>query len=148
MLIGALDECALYVARATDPAAARQQCTLSSSSCSTASAPMPASDRRAMQMFVVGGTGAVGGHAIPALVREGHSVTALARTPEKAAALIAQGATPLSVSLFDRSALTAVFTGHDAVVNLATAIPSMSRWMSAKAWRSNDRVRTEGSGGG
>jgi AcrR family transcriptional regulator len=27
VLIGALDECALYVARATDPAAAREQCT-------------------------------------------------------------------------------------------------------------------------
>jgi uncharacterized protein YbjT (DUF2867 family) len=98
-----------------------------------------------MRVFVAGGTGAVGGRAIPALVREGHSVTALARTPEKVAALTAQGATPASVSLFDRSALTAVFTGHDAVVNLATAIPSMSRWMSARAWRSNDRVRTEGS---
>jgi nucleoside-diphosphate-sugar epimerase len=98
-----------------------------------------------MQVFVVGGTGAVGGHTIPALVREGHSVTALARTPQKAAALTAQGATPLSVSLFDRPALTTAFNGHDAVVNLATAIPSMSRWMSAKAWRRNDRVRTEGS---
>jgi nucleoside-diphosphate-sugar epimerase len=98
-----------------------------------------------MRVFVAGGTGAVGGHAIPALVREGHLVTALARTPEKAAALIAQGATPCSVSLFDRPALTAVFTGADAVINLATAIPSMSRWMSTKAWRRNDRVRTEGS---
>jgi len=96
-------------------------------------------------VFVAGGTGAVGGHAVPALVREGHSVTALARTPEKAAALTAQGATPTSVSLFDRSALTAVFTGQDAVVNLATSIPSMSRWMSTKAWRRNDWVRTEGS---
>jgi hypothetical protein len=27
VLIGALDECALYVARAPDPTAARQQCT-------------------------------------------------------------------------------------------------------------------------
>jgi nucleoside-diphosphate-sugar epimerase len=98
-----------------------------------------------MRVFVAGGTGAVGGYAIPALVRAGHSVTALARTPEKAAALSAQGATPLSASLFDRSALTTAFNGHDAVVNLATAIPPMSRWMSAKAWRSNDRVRTEGS---
>jgi nucleoside-diphosphate-sugar epimerase len=70
---------------------------------------------------------------------------ALARTPEKAATLTAQGATPVSVSLFDRSALTAAFTGQDAVVNLATAIPSMSQWMSAKAWRRNDRIRTEGS---
>jgi nucleoside-diphosphate-sugar epimerase len=98
-----------------------------------------------MRVFVAGGTGAVGGHTIPALVREGHSVTALARTPEKAAALTTQGATPLSVSLFDRSTLTAAFTSHDAVINLATAIPSMSRWMSAKAWRRNDRIRTEGS---
>jgi hypothetical protein len=39
----------------------------------------------------------------------------------------------------------AVFTGQDAVINLTTAIPSMSRWMSALAWRRNDRVRTEGS---
>jgi nucleoside-diphosphate-sugar epimerase len=98
-----------------------------------------------MRVFLAGGTGAVGGHTIPALVREGHSVTALARTPEKAAALTEQGATPVSVSLFDRSKLTAAFTGHDAVVNLATAIPPMSRWMSSKAWRSNDRIRTEGS---
>jgi nucleoside-diphosphate-sugar epimerase len=72
-------------------------------------------------------------------------VTALARTPQKAAALTAQGATPVSVSLFDRSALTAGLTGHDAVINLATAIPPVSRWMSTKAWRRNDRVRTEGS---
>jgi nucleoside-diphosphate-sugar epimerase len=98
-----------------------------------------------MRVFVAGGTGAVGGHTIPALVREGHSVTALARTPQKAAALTAQGATPVTVSLFDRSALTAVFTDHDAVVNLATAIPSISRWMSTKAWRRNDGVRTKGS---
>jgi len=98
-----------------------------------------------MRVFVAGGTGAVGGHAIPALVREGHSVSALARTPEKAAALSAQGATPVSVSLFDRSGLTAVFSGQDAIVNLARAIPSMSRWMSTKAWRRNDRVRTDGS---
>jgi nucleoside-diphosphate-sugar epimerase len=98
-----------------------------------------------MRVFVAGGTGAVGGHTIPALVGDGHSVTALARTPQKAAALSARGATPVSVSLFDQSALTAVFAGHDAVVNLATAIPPMSRWMSSKAWRLNDRIRTEGS---
>jgi nucleoside-diphosphate-sugar epimerase len=98
-----------------------------------------------MRVFVAGGTGAIGGHAIPALVREGHTVTALARTPEKAAALTAQGATAVSVSLFDRSALTAVFAGRDAVVNLASAIPPMTRFLSVKAWRNNDRVRSEGS---
>jgi nucleoside-diphosphate-sugar epimerase len=98
-----------------------------------------------MRVFVAGGTGAVGGHVIPALVQQGHAVSALARTPQKAATLTAQGATPVYVSLFDRSALAAAFAGHHTVVNLATAIPPMRRWMSAKAWRNNDRVRTEGS---
>ena len=96
-------------------------------------------------VFVTGGTGAIGGHVIPLLVREGHAVTALARTPEKAAALSAQGATAMPVSLFDRTALTAAFAGHDAVVNLATAIPPMTRFMSVRALRDNERIRTEGS---
>jgi nucleoside-diphosphate-sugar epimerase len=98
-----------------------------------------------MRVFVTGGTGAAGRHTIPALVQQGHMVTALARTPEKAAALTAQGATAVLVSLFDRAALAAAFAGHDAVINLASAIPPMRRWLTAKAWRSNDRVRTQGS---
>jgi nucleoside-diphosphate-sugar epimerase len=98
-----------------------------------------------MRVFVAGGTGAVGRHTIPALVHEGHMVTALARTPNKAATLTTQQATPVSVSLFDRAALTAAFAGHDAVLNLATAIPPMRRWLRATAWRNNDRVRTQGS---
>lgn len=98
-----------------------------------------------MKVFVTGGTGAIGRHALPALIGAGHEVTALARTPEKAAELTRQGATAVSVSLFDRSALAAAFAGHDAVANLASAIPSTAQFMRAKAWRENDRVRTEGS---
>src|SRR6266511_5859367 len=98
-----------------------------------------------MRVFVTGRTGALGRHTIPALVQQGHTVTAPARLPAKAATLTAQGAIPVAVSLFDRSALTAVFAGHDAVVNLASAIPPMRRWMSATAWQRNDRVRMEGS---
>lgn len=98
-----------------------------------------------MRVFVAGATGAVGRHAIRALVADGHAVTAVARTPEKAAALTEQGAEALSVSIFDRSALTAAFDGHDAVVNLTSAIPPMAQFMNTKAWANNDRVRTEGS---
>jgi nucleoside-diphosphate-sugar epimerase len=98
-----------------------------------------------MRVFVTGGTGAVGGHAVPALVQQGHTVTALARTPKKAAALTAQGAAPVAVSVFDPSALTAAFAGQDAVINLATAIPPMTRWLSATVWQDNDRIRTQGS---
>ena len=98
-----------------------------------------------MKVFVTGGTGAIGGHAVPDLVEAGHQVTALARTPERAAVLTDAGAEPVHVSIFDRSGLARVMEGHDAAVNLATAIPPMSRFMRRSAWRDNDRVRTEGS---
>ncbi|MFG6194556.1 NAD-dependent epimerase/dehydratase family protein [Nonomuraea sp. JJY05] len=98
-----------------------------------------------MRVFVTGGTGAIGRHTVPALLAAGHTVSALARTPDRAAALSSQGATPVAVSLFDREALTSAFAGHDAVVNLASAIPPMSKFMSAGAQRRNNRVRTEGS---
>jgi nucleoside-diphosphate-sugar epimerase len=98
-----------------------------------------------MKVFVTGGTGAIGGHVIPALISEGHTVSALARTPEKAAVLAEQGATAVLVSIFDRSALTMAVAGHDAIANLATAIPPTTRFMRARAWQENDRIRTEGS---
>lgn len=98
-----------------------------------------------MRVFVTGGTGAIGGHAVPALRRAGHTVTALARTPDKASVLGGQGATPVSVSLFDSSALAAAFAGHDAVINLATAMPSTLGFVIRRAWRATEHVRTEGS---
>jgi nucleoside-diphosphate-sugar epimerase len=98
-----------------------------------------------MKVFVIGATGAIGGHAVPALVRAAHTVTALARTPEKATQLSKQGASPMTVSIFDRTALTKAFAGHDAVVNLATAIPPTTKFMQTKAWTKNDRVRKQGS---
>jgi nucleoside-diphosphate-sugar epimerase len=98
-----------------------------------------------MKVFVIGATGAIGSHAVPALVCAAHTVTALARTPEKAARLSMQGASPITVSMFDRSALTEAFKGHDAVVNLATAIPPSLKFLQTKAWTENDRVRKQGS---
>lgn len=98
-----------------------------------------------MKVFVAGGTGAIGSHAVPALIAAGHAVSALARSPEKAAELSEQGAEPVRVSIFDRVGLTEAMAGHDAVVNLASAIPPMTRFMLTSAWRDNDRVRTEGS---
>lgn len=56
-----------------------------------------------------------------------------------------QGARPATVSIFDRSALTAAFDGHDAVVNMTSAIPPVTQFMRPSVWRANDRVRTEGS---
>jgi nucleoside-diphosphate-sugar epimerase len=98
-----------------------------------------------MKVFVTGATGAIGRHAVQALVESGHAVTALARTPEKAASLDAQGATPVSVSIFDKARLVETVSGHDAIVNLATALPATSDFRKISAWAENIRIRTEGS---
>ena len=98
-----------------------------------------------MKVFLLGGTGAIGRHALPALVAAGHDVSALARTPEKAAAIRAHGADPVMVSMFDRNALAEAFRGHDAVVNLATSMPSMATFLFRRAWRPTERVRIGGS---
>lgn len=98
-----------------------------------------------MKVFVLGGTGAIGGHAVPALVAAGHQVRALARSPAKAAVLRRQGAEPVEVSIFDRDGLARAFVGHDAVVNLASAMPSMARFVLRSALAQNRRVRIEGS---
>ena len=47
--------------------------------------------------------------------------------------------------MFDRAALEEVFRGHDAIVNLATSMPTMATFMFRRAWRATERVRIEGS---
>jgi len=98
-----------------------------------------------MRVFVTGGTGAIGRFVVPALHDAGHEVTALARSDVKAAWLEGQGAHPVEVSLFDVDALTSAFVGHDAVANLATAIPRTKEALKMSAWEANNRIRTEGS---
>ena len=98
-----------------------------------------------MKVFLAGATGVIGSRALRQLVAAGHDVTAVARSAEKAEAIRAAGATPVQVSLFDRDALVAAVAGHDAVVNLATKIPSMTEAAMPGAWSENDRIRTEGS---
>jgi nucleoside-diphosphate-sugar epimerase len=98
-----------------------------------------------MKVFVTGATGALGPYAVRALVGAGHQVTALVRNPNKASLVTAVGATPVTVSLFDPDALAAVFEGHDAVANLASALPSTLRFNSNRAWKQCHLVRSEGS---
>ena len=98
-----------------------------------------------MKLFLLGGTGAIGCHALPTLVAAGHEVSALVRAPEKAAAVRAQGAEPVMVSMFDRAALSESFRGQDAVVNLAASMTTMATFVFRRAWKPTERVRIEGS---
>ena len=96
-----------------------------------------------MDVFVTGATGVIGRRVVPALSTAGHDVTAVGRNEPKREQLRAQGARPIDVDLFDRDAVRRAVDGHEAVINLATHIPSSARAALPGAWRTNDRLRTE-----
>jgi nucleoside-diphosphate-sugar epimerase len=99
-----------------------------------------------MRILVTGATGVVGRRVVPMLVKAGHHVTAVVRTPDKRAALAHSGASPIPLDLFDPSHVRSAVAEHDAVVNLATHMPTSTwRMLLPWAWRENDRVRREGS---
>ena len=99
-----------------------------------------------MHVFVTGATGVIGTRALPLLIEAGHTVTAVTRSAANREALRRAGATPVEASLFDVASLRQAIEGHDAVINLATHIPSStSKMMMRWAWRTNDRIRRNGS---
>ena len=98
-----------------------------------------------MKVFVTGATGAIGRFVVPELVRAGHEVTGLARSDDKAMQLERDGARAARVSMFDEAALKDAFAGVDAVCNLATSIPPVTKAALANAWAENERIRREGS---
>jgi nucleoside-diphosphate-sugar epimerase len=98
-----------------------------------------------MKIFLAGGTGVVGTRALPALVEAGHDVTAVARSDAKAALVRSLGGDPVTVDLFDASAVAAAVAGAEAVVNLATSIPAIAKAARSSAWSTNERLRSEAS---
>ena len=98
-----------------------------------------------MKVFVAGATGVVGRRLIPLLVNSGAEVTAVARSDSKAAQVRQQGATPRRVDLFDPPAVEDAVGGHDAVINIATKIPSGMKVFMPGAFSENIRIRTEAS---
>jgi nucleoside-diphosphate-sugar epimerase len=98
-----------------------------------------------LKVFVAGATGVVGRRLIPLLVESGLEVTAVARSDVKAAQLKTQRATPVRVDLFDPAAVDSAVAGHDAVINMATHIPSGLKILMPSAFDENARIRTEAS---
>lgn len=98
-----------------------------------------------MRVLMTGATGELGSRVLPLLVADGHGVTAVSRGPGKDAQVVAADAAPLRLDLFDRDAVRAAVEGHDAVLDLATSIPPLSRMAFASAWKTNDRLRRDAS---
>ena len=80
-----------------------------------------------MRVFVAGGTGTLGQPTVRLLCAAGHEVRALARTPERGAALRALGAEPVVADMFDLRAMTAALAGSEAIMHLATRIPPLAQ---------------------
>src|SRR5688500_11978525 len=80
-------------------------------------------DAVSRRVFQVGAGGGVGRPLAEQLVRRGHRVTGMHRSPEQAAVIEATGATPVTGDLIADSVeqLRDRFSGHDAVVFTAGA---------------------------
>ena len=100
-----------------------------------------------MRMFLAGATGAIGRALVPRLLDEGHEVTGMTRSEERAGGLRAAGATAAVADVFDPAGLaTAVAAAEpEVVVNQLTDIPhaldprKFSEQMAGLA-----RIRSEG----
>ena len=95
------------------------------------------------RVFVTGATGVLGRRALPVPIEAGHAVTAVTRTADKADAVRRAGAEPVTVDLFDPEAVRRAVDGHDAVVHLATNIPTGASAATRRGWAVNDRLRSE-----
>ena len=88
----------------------------------------------------------MGRSTIPALHDAGHTVVGLARSSKAAKVVAARGAEPVMADLFDASALAQAMQGCDAVINFATRVPIGFTMLLPGAWRTNDRIRSHGTG--
>jgi nucleoside-diphosphate-sugar epimerase len=96
-----------------------------------------------MEILVIGATGDLGTRLVPALIDAGHTVHGSARSDQKAATLAIQGATPVRIDIFDTRDVERVIrdTGAQAVINIATALPTLGRAPLPWAWLDHHRLR-------
>ncbi len=68
-----------------------------------------------MKIALIGASGQAGSRLLAELSARGHAVTAIARNPEKIAAL--PGVTAVKGDVYDKPGLVALIKGHDAVIS-------------------------------
>jgi len=74
------------------------------------------------KVLVTGATGFVGGYVVDALLKAGHQVTALVRTPKKAGHLESRGAALVRGDVLDAGSVEQGARGHDVMVHLVGII--------------------------
>jgi nucleoside-diphosphate-sugar epimerase len=73
-----------------------------------------------MNVALTGSTGFIGSHILTEMYERGHDVTALVRDDDQAERVAAAGATPIVVDLYDRPAVTSIFSSADAAIHTAS----------------------------
>jgi len=99
-----------------------------------------------VRVFVAGASGAIGRPLVPLLVAAGHEVTGTTRSPEKAAAIEAAGATAAVVDALDSAALRVAVeqARPEVVVHQLTALPARFDPRRKELYDETNRLRTEG----
>jgi hypothetical protein len=97
------------------------------------------------RIFLAGASGVIGQRLIPRLVKAGHVVGGLTRSPSKTELLSHLGAEPILCDVFDREALIQAVRNFkpDVVLNELTDLPDDAAQISKLA-DLNARIRTEG----
>jgi nucleoside-diphosphate-sugar epimerase len=99
-----------------------------------------------MKIFITGATGVIGRRVVPLLLAKGHEVTVGIRPNSRRSPPWMGQVRAVAVDLFAPATLAPALRGQEALINLATHMPSSSfKMLFVRAWRPNDRVRREGS---
>ena len=100
-----------------------------------------------MKVFVAGATGALGKQLVPQLAAAGHEVTGMTRTPAKAEAVRALGASPAIADALDPEAVAAAVAKAEpeVIVHQLTALSqSLDLRHFDRDFAQTNRLRTEG----
>ncbi len=100
-----------------------------------------------MRVFLAGATGVIGRRLVPMLLADGHHVTGMTRSPEKADTLRAAGVEPVVADALDASAVAAAVGDARpyAVIHQLTSLPPrIDPRTIARDFAMNDRLRSEG----
>jgi nucleoside-diphosphate-sugar epimerase len=100
----------------------------------------------ATRVFLAGATGVIGTPLVRQLLEAGHEVTAMTRSPRRAAQLEAAGAHAVVCDVFDTDGVrTAIADASpDTVIHELTALPPRLDWSDPNVFDETNRVRVEG----
>lgn len=100
-----------------------------------------------MKVFIAGASGAIGQPLIAELIRQGHTVTGMTQSPERAKRLVELGAAAAIADAFDGSAVEKALrtSGAEVVIDELTSLPKSPVDLN-KALPRDGRVRLEGGG--